>query len=163
MPINIYIIDTSALIDLKPYPSDVFKTLWTNIERLIKRARLISPKQVLDELSKKDDVLFKWAKRNRTMFKDLTQNQIVKVKEIVNKFPTLIDVNKEIQDADPFVISLALITESQQKIILIEEKKIVITQEVYKENKINIPQVCKFYDIEYLNIIELFRRENWTF
>lgn len=163
MPSDVYIIDASALIDLRPYPYDIFKTLWANIERLVKNNRLISTEQVLEELKKKDDEILKWAKKNKKMFKQLTPEQIRQVRIIINAFRALIDPNKETPDADPFVIALALEKDPQQTLISFNNKKVVITQESYKNGKINIPYVCQSYGIECIKIIELFRREKWKF
>ena len=60
----LYSIDTSAILDawIRWYPPDLFPRLWENIELLIKEKRLIASEEVLVELEKKDDAVFKWAK-----------------------------------------------------------------------------------------------------
>jgi len=61
---NIYIIDTSSLIEMKnKYPKEVFPTLWKNITELISKNRLISPMEVRKELKKGKDELSKWIKQ----------------------------------------------------------------------------------------------------
>ena len=49
-----YCIDTSALIDLsrRKYAPDVFKSLWKQIEELVKNGRIISHQKVFEELKK---------------------------------------------------------------------------------------------------------------
>jgi hypothetical protein len=67
--IFVYIIDTCSIIDLfKLYPQDVFLELWNNIDKLIKNERLISHKFVLEELGKKFDEAWRWAKIRKSMF-----------------------------------------------------------------------------------------------
>ena len=69
-----YVIDTSALIDIfREYSSEVFPTLWKDIEKLIKQRLLIAPKEVLNELKRKDDELSKWAAKHQNMFIELDE------------------------------------------------------------------------------------------
>ena len=163
MPSDLYVIDTSALVDLRPYPIDVFKTLWTNIEQLVRTNLLISSEQVLEELKKQDDEILRWAKKHRKIFKPLSAAQIQEVKKIEAAYPELVDANKETPDADPFVIALALEKDPQQTLISFNNKRIVVAQERLKSNKINIPFVCQDYGIECIAIVDLFRRESWKF
>ncbi|HCV43168.1 MAG TPA: DUF4411 domain-containing protein [Bacteroidetes bacterium] len=103
-----YCIDTNALVDLwrRVYPVDVFPSLWKNIEGLIESGKLIAPREVLNELEQIDDDLSKWARKHRTMFVPPDQDQLDQVKDILRQYPTLIEANKTIPDADPFVIAL---------------------------------------------------------
>lgn len=160
---EIYVIDTSSLIRIKPedYPHDIFVTLWSNMENLVKSRRLMSSKLVLEELKKKNDDIYKWAKRNEEMFKEITTlEQTELVKQILKKFPSLIDPDGQVE-ADPFVITLALQKESQQTLDSFNKEKIVVTEEILQGNKIKIPFVCQHFGIECINIFDLFRREGW--
>jgi len=57
---NIYIIDTSSLIEMKNrYPKKNFPSLWEKVEELISKNRLISPLEVRKEIEKGDDELSK--------------------------------------------------------------------------------------------------------
>lgn len=105
-----YVIDTFALIDVWRvyYPPDIFSTLWErNLEKIIDAGLLIVPKEVFNELQRRDDDLRDWAKDHKKMFIELDEEQTKEVKIIVSKFPTLIDSEKTTPDADPFVIGLA--------------------------------------------------------
>ena len=67
--LNYYIIDTSSLIELnRRYPIDVFPTLWKNVEGLIEKGFLFSHKEVLKEISLRDDALKKWAKKQKNIW-----------------------------------------------------------------------------------------------
>ena len=47
---NVYIIDSSSLIELnKHHAMDVFVSVWKNISELIKNDKLIAPREVLKE------------------------------------------------------------------------------------------------------------------
>jgi Domain of unknown function (DUF4411) len=72
----VYVIDTSALLDgwARHYPPDVFPSLWSLIEEMIKVGELLSPDEVLGELSQKDDAVYQWAKTNSTMFVPLDED-----------------------------------------------------------------------------------------
>lgn len=162
----IYCIDTSALIDLKRlYPSDVFLTLWEKLNELVKQGRLIAPREVLKEIEEKDDELLRWVKKHKKMFKKLNQQQIEIVKEIQQRFPTLVDPAKKIPDADPFVIALAIAESKKAKELLFKDQYIVITQEKpsSRGGKPQIPDVCQYYRIAWMPVGELFKKEQWRF
>lgn len=164
MPDSTYCIDTSALIHLKRlYPIDVFPGLWNQLGRLVRSGRLIAPFEVLKELEKKDDVLLRWARRHRRMFKKLDAAQIEKVKEIARAFPALFDPEKETPDADPFVVALAMVQNESKKDDLFPQQYIVVTQESAEAGRRRIPAACRHYGLECIAVLELFRRENWKF
>lgn len=149
-----YCIDTNALIDLwrRFYPPDVFPSLWKNLENLISDRRLVAPREVFKELENLDDELLKWARNHRGMFEDLDYQQVDQVKDILRRFPRLVDENKIIPDADPFVIALAR-----------SKGWTVITS----ENPGNpggpprIPDVCKEYEVRCIKLLEFFREQKW--
>ncbi len=162
MTTNIYVIDTSSLIDLKPYPADIFNTLWQNLGTLAKKGRIISTTEVLEELKKKDDEITNWAKSNNSIFKTLNPSHLAKVREILTNFPELVDPDSENPQADPFIIALALCPEVQQR--LVQTIKVVVSQERSKKGgRPKIPDVCAHYKIVCINLFELFRQENWKF
>ena len=51
--------------------------------------------------------------------------------------------------------------DSQQALIQI--KRIVVTEEKLRGEKIRIPYVCRKYNIDSIDIIEMFRIEGWKF
>lgn len=66
---SFYIIDSCSLIDLNRHnPIDLFPSLWNKIGGLIRSNFLISHKEVLNEISIKDDKLSKWLKNHKKMF-----------------------------------------------------------------------------------------------
>ena len=161
---NYYIIDTSSLIELnRRYPIDVFPSLWKNVEGLIDRGLLISHKEVLKEISYRDDALKKWATKQKKLFKELTLKQIQIVKEILKKYPSLAKSDNESAAADPFVIALAVELGSEAQKTLFEKARIIVTEEKLRGNRVRIPFVSKDYNIECINIIEMCRVEGWQF
>lgn len=160
---NVYIIDTSSLVKLnRNNPIDVFPSIWEKLKYLADNNRLIAPREVLNEIKQNDDMLSKWAKNQTKMFKEPTQKQIELVQEILKDFPALIDTERKF-DADSWVIALAieLSSSSQQTIFTI--KRIVVTEEKLRENRVRIPFVCNKKSIEAIDVVELFRVESWKF
>ncbi len=164
--INYYVIDACSLIELNiRYPVDVFPNLWKNVEQLIDKGLLVSPKEVFKEICVKDDALKKWVKKQEKLFKELTEFQINKVKEILRKYPSLANSNNEFPAADPFIIALAIELENDPQKTLFQtiKKRIIVTEETLRGNKVRIPFVCNDYEIECINMIEMFRYEKWKF
>jgi hypothetical protein len=160
---TIYIIDTSSLIELNKHnPMDIYQTPWKKMNALVKSGRLFAPREVLDEINRFDDVLAEWAKDNNKMFIDPSEQQIKITKEILKKYPSLIKKGKRYA-ADPWVIALAIeMIRSPQK-TLIEIKRIVVTEEKIRGNRVRIPYVCQEYTVEAIDILDMFRREGWKF
>jgi rRNA maturation endonuclease Nob1 len=160
-----YCIDTSALIELHAtYGSDVFVSLWQNLTGLVKEGRLIAPREVLREIEKKDNDLLKWVKKHRKMFREQDIEQLQHAQDILSRFSKLIDPAKEIPDADPFVVALAIIENTKRQDSLFKGQCIVVTQEKPSRGaRPKIPDVCQHYGIECIPVAELFRKEGWKF
>jgi len=153
-----YCIDTCALIDLmkKLYPPDIFPSLWKDLENLVSYGRLIAPREVFKELEKysdKKDELLKWVKKNRRIFKELTEEQLQLVRDILQKFPNLIDPNKTVADADPFIIALAIS----------EGCSVITSEQLGSPEKPKIPNVCNDYKIKCLSLPDFFREQKWKY
>ncbi len=146
-----YCIDTSALIHMSiVYPRDVFPSPWEDLEMLKRNARLVAPPQVLEELRPKNDALLEWAKANRDMF-EATEEEIRLAADIVHKFSRLVDTERETEQADPFVIALAITNGCS---VVTEEKG---------ESERKIPGVCAHYQVECLSLLEFFREQDWVY
>jgi len=145
-----YCIDTSALIDLHTnhYPPDIFPGLWNDLESLVDQGLLIAPDEVFREICVKDDELAKWGKANRKMFTPLDDDQIREVYSILEKFPGLVDLNKTIPEADPFLIALAKC-----------RAWTVVTSEKPNNSPVRpkIPNVCKGLNVRWIKLLEFFR------
>ncbi|WMT43722.1 MAG: DUF4411 family protein [Cuniculiplasma divulgatum] len=155
--------DSSSLIELNRHnPIDVFPSVWKNMESLISKGLLIAPTEVLYEITERDDQLAKWAKEQTSFFRTPTQKQIEILKGILKAYPSMVREDRK-YDADPWVIALAIemTTDSQQTLTPI--KRIVVTEEKLRGEKIRIPYVCQKYNIDSIDIIEMFRIEGWKF
>jgi hypothetical protein len=152
-----YSIDTSAILDgwVRYYPPDVFPHVWEKLDRMIGRGELVATEVVLAELEKKHDEVYKWARERKDMFVAIDLRIQAAVKKILRRHKKLIDERKAGPGADPFVIALAQV-----------EGYAVVTGEKPSgspEKRPRIPDVCKALGIRYLNMLELFREQGWTF
>jgi len=163
MTLVLYIIDSSSLIELNKHnPMDVYVRVWQKIEDLIQKQRLFAPKEVLYEIEEKDDMLSEWGKNHKQMFIEPTNDHVEIVREILEKFPGLIK-NDNTYCADPWVIALAVEMNRRKQQKIYEIKRIVVTEEKIRGNRVKIPFVCKDFSVEAIDIIGMFRREGWTF
>lgn len=160
---NLYVIDTSSLINLNRYnPMDVYPSVWKKLEDLIKAGRLISPKEVLFEIQEGDDELLDWAKEQDSLFKDPTPRQIAIVQQVLQNYPSIVKIDRK-YDADPWVVALAYEFATSPQKTLIELNPVVVTEEKLKGNKVKIPLVCRQYGLNSVDIITMFRIESWKF
>lgn len=155
----LYIMDTSEWINLfRRYPETVFPSLWLRIENLISDTRIVSPKVVLDEIQQGNDELAEWCKDHRKMFHDdpWVYKQVM---NITNKHPTLIKPGTKPDDADPYIIALAIFYKQN---LLTNYTPIIVTDENVSRVS-GIPYVARDYDIDTCKLLELFKKENWKF
>ncbi|MCD4844733.1 MAG: DUF4411 family protein [Methanosarcinales archaeon] len=152
----IYCIDTSSLITgwNERYPPEVFPGLWKNFENLIEINTLIAPIEVYYELEKQDDSITKWVDKNSRMFQPLDEEIQEIVRDILAKYPTLIDVNRPTYQADPFIIALA-----------IKRSCAVVTQEVWTKSpkRTKIPNICDAYGIKCIDLLGMIKELMWKF
>ncbi len=163
MTSNNYIMDSSSLIELNRHnPVDIFPSLWKNMESLISKCLLVAPIEVLNEITERDDQLAKWAKEQTSFFRAPTQRQIEILKDVLKAYPSMVREDRK-YDADPWVIALAkeMIADPQQTLTSI--KRIVVTEEKLRGERVRIPYVCRKYNIDSIDIIEMFRIEGWKF
>jgi len=88
------------------------------------------------------------------MFKDLTDEQIKKVKKILVDFPRFIDSDKETPEADPFIVALALTGGDT-----------VVTSEKMSNpgGRPKIPDVCEKKGLKWMPLIDFFKEMGWKF
>lgn len=160
---NNYIIDSCSFVEInRNNPIDIFPSVWKKLEDLAKKGLLVSHEEVFMEISQQDDALTEWAKKNKYMFKKPTLEQFKIVKEILSQYSSLIKVDRR-YDADPWLIALAKELKDNAQKTLFEVKRLIVTEEKIKGNKIRISFVCQNYGIECIDRIEMFREEKWSF
>ena len=151
---TVYSLDASSLIEAyHNYPMGIFRSLWNELEKLIKSDRLKMPELVFDEV--KDEEIKKWCEEKelkpyiRVTIDQIDQN---KAQALI---PKLVNPKTGESGGDPWVIALA--QDFQNCIVVTQEKA------SRNEDRPKIPNVCKDLDIECINLLELIKRENWSF
>lgn len=150
---TIYIVDTGSWIELKNhYPIEHFPSVWNNIEELIKKGRLLSCREVLEEIRCGDDELVLWCKNMKHVFHN-TDAHIKKVQEIISKYKKLINHNAKSETADPYIIALAISYKH------LGYNPIIVTEENQQEQ--HIPDVADKYGVKSFKLIKMIRSERW--
>jgi hypothetical protein len=155
-----YVFDNNTLTAIfRHYYVDQFPSFWEKFNRAKGNNRICSVREVVNEIKelKRDDELEKWIKVNREFFHDPSSKELVFIGEIyrVKHFQNNIEKKKILHGgpfADPFIIAKAKI-----------EDAIVITQEHFRENGAQIPNICDHFHIEYMDLKGFLSRENWVF
>ena len=156
---GLYCTDTSSLIELKHFPRDVFGSVWTTLEDLIKAKRLFAPHEVFRELQKGDDDIFKWAKAQSGLFIDLDTAQGTLLSEILGRYPAMGAPMKTGPHADPLVIALA-----RTRLNSGGDGCHVVTEEKLKgPGSVKIPNVCDDFKVPCVNLVGVFRLEGRSF
>lgn len=155
----VYSFDTSSLIEASDvlYPMENFPSLWGRIEELIKSNRLKMSQPVFDEAMRNED-LEDWCRaKSLQSFIELKVDKLVQnyVRSILKEYPGMINARKNKSGADPWVVALAM----QYPGV------VVVTEEKSTNDRLHprIPDVCKFSNIEWVNIAGLVKSENWIF
>lgn len=154
-----YSIDTSALIHawVRSYPIHNFPSFWNRIDDLIEADRLCASIEVLNEIKKRNDGLFKWANERLSIFIDIEGDDLqIQVAGILHRYPRLVDTRKNRSAADPFVIAVASLD---------DPPLVVVTQEGATNNikKPNIPDICAEEGLDCISIVDLIVRQDWRF
>ena len=155
----VYSVDTSSLVEACDvlYPMENFPSLWDEIEELIRNDRLKMSELVFEE-AMGNEILRNWCdEKGLQSFLELKVDESVQsiVRTILSKYPGMLKVKKNKSGADPWVIALAM----QYPGV------VVVTEEKSTSDRLHprIPDVCKFSNIEWVNIAGLVKRENWVF
>lgn len=154
----IYVFDSNTLITLfKHYYPSRFPTLWNKFTRAVASQSIISVREVKNEISQQDDPLSDWAKKNDGFFQSPDSEELLFVAQIfaIPHFQSLVRKQEQLQGkpvADPFLIAKAKILQG-----------CVVTEELFKPNSSRIPNICKHFGIDCLNLEGFMEQENWTF
>jgi hypothetical protein len=162
-----YSVDANIMITLNILPHDVFKPAWDEISRLASTDRWKIFEIVTDEihgetankwLADNDSAIVKW----NSEINEYTNKLMA---DLQRKNMMLIDPSRLKNNADPFVIILALYLEKRNLNNLREKVGnktcCVLTNETPKKNKINIPHVCEYFNIPYMNFPKFIRHHRW--
>ncbi|MBX7184409.1 MAG: DUF4411 family protein [Vicinamibacteria bacterium] len=155
----IYVFDTSSFRVLKNFYPPRFPTLWRNVGSMIEAEQLISVREVSRELKDfgEDDLLKALARKHKGIFAPPDADEQTFVQRIFSKphFRALISQRALLQGkpvADPFVIAAAATRAGT-----------VVTQESLRPNAARIPNVCRAFDVPYVDLEDFMAEQGWEF
>jgi hypothetical protein len=125
--------------------------------------KIISHKIVFDEIcykGGKSDFVSQWLQGKENSFIGTSATQISKVPEILKNFPDLIDPSREREQADPWLVALALEKANEGNLFYIN-MPIVVTHENKQSNK-KIPAACKHFGISCQSLRDFFHENDIT-
>jgi len=138
--------------------------IWNLLDELFQSDKIISHDFVFKEISpdtKKPDYLATWIKDKKKYFFGITERQTILVTSILEKFPGIIDPDKESDEADPWLIALALEKRESEALSHGYLDYCIVSNESEKSSK-KIPAVCKEYGVPHLNIKDFFAANGWV-
>ena len=157
----VYLIDTSVLIQAHRnfYAFDLVPSFWDKLKEYIKNKNVLLIDQVKKEIEEqKEDLLTNWLK-NEFDKNDFVSTDSKNVKDQYDEIINWIQNNPQFNDeakadfangADGWLIAYAKVNDC-----------IVVTQEKFHPDirrKVPIPNVCKEFEVEYINLFEMLRR-----
>lgn len=158
----IYSFDTNTFMDWQAryYPVDVFPSIKVALESLISTGKGVAVDVVLEEINAVGTPeLSAWAKGQAGLFVPLEAAIQQEAARIQAKYPDLMDAGKIYEDADAYVIALAMSREGG--IVVSQETSAAEKHRPKKDHY--IPDVCRDLGVPCINLLGLMRREKWAF
>lgn len=150
-----YSIDTSGFLDawVRNYPEDVFPTIWQQMDTAAKDGTILASDEVLRELERKEDGAHNWMKDRPEMIVSLDAEIERHVRQIMQRYPRLVDTKKGRSGGDPFVIAVARV----RGITVITAENATRKLDVPR-----IPDVCGDLGIRCIRLLDFFREQKWS-
>ena len=156
----VYVFDTNSFIVLSNYYKDQFPSLWKNIDNEVKAKRIISVKEVFNEIDlySPETELKKWARENKKIFQPMSEEESKIISDIFKEYPkfqNMVSRKSRLQGkpvADPFIVAKA-----------IHIKGTVVSEESFQKNGIKIPNLCRVKRVPYLKLKGFMEQNNWSF
>ncbi|MGA2298963.1 MAG: DUF4411 family protein [FCB group bacterium] len=155
---KIFCFDTSVFISLNRIHNIIpIPDFWDMLDDLFKNGKIISHEYVFDEI-KPGDFIGKWIQDKHQYFIGLSDKQFQNVEKILKMFPDFIDTEKEKNQADPWIIALAMEKSEEDNLFGHNSLIYVVSQEKISSTK-KIPAVCRAFNIEHFDL-EAFLNDN---
>jgi len=157
---DLYIIDTSALVDAKEYyPPDQFIDFWAYLIEMTKKGELIIIDRVADELRRGNDYLSKEFVRSIKIEDTDKEEYLHALSEIMKGLEPYQNIGWQswIREADPWVIAVAVHIKG------ISMNPIIIHNEVERKNQLKIESECRKHSIEQGRIHRIIKDKKITF
>lgn len=155
----IYIFDNSSLSKLKHYYPNVFRSIWTGLDSLVRSGDLISTREVWNELQRGNPHphVQAWLTARKHIFAIPQGGELKLVAQIlaIPHFQSLIGIKQQLNGtpvADPFVIARAKVRNGT-----------VVTEEEFKPQAAKIPNVCSQFGVPCMNLENFMQHQGWSF
>lgn len=164
----VYIVDSNFFIQAhrSTYPLDVALSFWNKVKSLATAGTIISIDKVRDELYDRNDELEAWCTSNLPddFFKD-TATVMVEYARVSSwaysmqhhYLPNALNEFLAVNEADAFLIAYSL-ADTIDRCIVTQE-----LSEPNRKNKVKIPDSCNALNVQYLNVMNMFRALRETF
>lgn len=147
----IYILDTNIFRKILfhfPKKGKAFESIWEALERGIEQGIFISVDECFNELERqfsKDIDAFKWIEERKGMFLNPNNKESIVIRDLFMepKFRESIHTKNILSNrpsADAYIIAKAY-----------EMSAIVVTTEEYKPNSAQLPNLCDFLNVKYMD------------
>lgn len=154
----VYCLDTNVFLTPSNfyYPLDFSPAYWNMIDKHTDNGSLLILDQVYQELTRGESVAGEWIKERKDgdlvkKFHDVaTQEEYRKIADYVARGDYKPEVVAEfLSGADPWIIAACK-----------AHHMVLVTKETYSDSKkkIKIPNVCREFDVEYIDDFEMIRR-----
>lgn len=156
-----YCVDTNIYLDwsVRRYPVDLFPTFTDKVETLIRDGKWKAPAQVELEIGHVGGKQLKaWARSQPGQFVAHDAALMREASAVSASFPGMIDPYARHDEADRYLIALAKL-----------KGWTVVTHETPARSKKHairthfIPDVCQGLGVPCIDLLELMRREKWSF
>ncbi len=155
----IYLFDTVVFRMFGNYFPDRFPSFWDNLEKSVNNMEIISVKEVMNEIDIQATKQFvkRWVSEHKKIFFSPTNEEISFIRELFNisHFRQIVGIKQRLQGfpvADPYLIASAKI-----------KGGCIVTEEKEKKNAAKIPNLCKHYSVDCIDLEEFMKRNNWKF
>lgn len=165
---SVYVLDSNFFIQAHraSYPLDVASSFWNKVKQLADDGKIISIDKVKQEIYQNEDALKHWCIANlpRDFFKD-TAPVMTSYGQVAawaasrsnHYLPNALAEFLHADEADAYIVAYVLADTNN---------RIVVTQEISepnRRNKVKIPEACLALNVQFVNVIDMFRRLGETF
>ena len=151
--LDVYSFDTSAIINGRRdiFKPNTFGSIWSAIEGMVGNGQVIAIDEVRNELKRKSDDAYRWARTCRGLFVPLDRDVQMATRRVLAAHPRLMGIGGPRNGADPFVIGLAIARGGS-----------VVTQETPRTIiKPRIPDVCEALEVPCMTLPEFVDSQGW--
>ena len=155
-----YVFDNNSLTSIfKFYYFNNFPSFWKKFNPMVISKAIVSVREVRRELEDMNrwEYIKGWASNYPHFFESPKKEELEFTTQIykVKHFQQNIEKRNLVKGspiADPFIVAKAKINDA-----------VVVTEEKFSEHASKIPNICRHFKIEYVNLEGFLVKENWKF